>query len=199
MRFDIRQAIRLPDSAFSIETIQTHQGKRMSRINVGIGALLAIFMLFGAGDASAQMKFGYINSQRIMAEAPGTVAAQAEFENVMGEYRQELEQIETELGTMQDDFERQQATLTAAVRQQRQQEIQQQFMAYQQRRQELEQQAQQRQAELVQPIMAQIAEVIEEIRADGGYSMIFDAAAGSMITADPSLDLTDQVLERLGS
>jgi Skp family chaperone for outer membrane proteins len=39
--------------------------------------------------------------------------------------------------------------------------------------------------------------VIEDVRREGNYALIFDTAAGAIITADPGLDLTDQVLERL--
>lgn len=156
-------------------------------------------LLLGVTGAEAQARFGYINSQQILAEAPGTAAAQSEFETAMTTYRQELEQLEQELATLQENYQRQQATLTAAQRETQEQEIQQKIVQYQQRRQELEQTAQRRQAELVQPIMEQISEVIEEIRQEGNYSMIFDASAGSLITADPALDLTQQVLERLGS
>jgi outer membrane protein len=148
--------------------------------------------------AEAQnVRVGYINSQRIMAQAPGTAEAQRAFEAEMQKFQGELEQMETELQTMQESFDRQQATLSQQARQQRQQEMQQRFMAYQQRRGELEETAQQRQAELVEPIMARISEVIEQIRRDDNYALIFDAAAGGLITADPALDLTDRVLERL--
>jgi outer membrane protein len=170
----------------------------MNRFVVGIAALVALLGT-GVAEAEAQgaQRLGYINSQRIMAEAPGTSEAQTAFERDMETYRAELERLETELDTLQQSLERQQATLSAAARQERQQEIQQRFMAYQQRQAELEQQAQQRQAELVSPIMQRISVVIEEIRVEGGYALIFDAATGALITADPALDLTDQVLERL--
>ena len=54
-----------------------------------------------------------------------------------------------------------------------------------------------RQAELVEPVMERINAVIEDIRADGGYSMIFDVAAQGIISADPDLDLTAEVVRRL--
>lgn len=172
----------------------------MNRQIVGFAALVGL-LLAVAGDAEAQQgtRFAYINSQRILAEAPGTSDAQTQLESTMEQYRVELQTFEQELETLQENFDRQQATLTAAIRQERQQEMQQKFAQYQQRRQELEQQAQQRQAELVQPIMARIQTVIEQIRAEGNYSIIFDATAGSIITADPALDLTQQVLDRLAS
>jgi outer membrane protein len=169
----------------------------MKRYFVGIAGLL-VAMVIGASAVEGQaQRFGFINSQRILAEAPGTSDAQRAFEEDMVRFRTELERLERELETLQENLERQQTTLAATVRQERQQEIQERFVAYQQRRTELEETAQRRQEELVAPIMRRISEVIEEIRIEGSYAMIFDAAAGSLITADPSLDLTEQVLQRL--
>ncbi|MEX0912302.1 MAG: OmpH family outer membrane protein, partial [Gemmatimonadota bacterium] len=125
----------------------------MNRFVVGMVGVLA-FVLTGAGNADAQTpRLGYINSQVIMAEAPGTSEAQVAFEQDMARYRTELERIETELDTMSASFERQQSTLSPAAREERQQAIQQKFMEYQQRQTDLEEEAQQRQAELVSPIM----------------------------------------------
>ncbi len=68
---------------------------------------------------------------------------------------------------------------------------------YEQRLGEIDQQAQVRQAELIQPVMDRITTVIESIREEGGYSLIFDVAAQGIISADPSLDLTQEVIRRL--
>lgn len=67
----------------------------------------------------------------------------------------------------------------------------------QQRAMQLEDQAAKRQNELVEPVMRKIQEVIDAIRSEGKYAMIFDVAAGGLIAADPALDITDQVLARL--
>jgi outer membrane protein len=47
--------------------------------------------------------------------------------------------------------------------------------------------------------MEQINKIIDELRAEEGYSMIFDAEnqAGVLVAADKNLDLTDKVLARL--
>jgi len=166
-----------------------------------VGLFMAVFagvsMASGAADAQTAPRLGYIDSQRILAEAPGTSDAQVAFEADMEAYRAELATLQTELETLQDNFDRQQATLSAAIREQRQQEMQQKFVAYQTRSTELEEVAQQRQAELVGPIMEKITQVIEGIRIEGNYAMIFDASVGVLIAVDPRLDLTDQVLQRL--
>ena len=55
----------------------------------------------------------------------------------------------------------------------------------------------QRQQELVQPVMDRINEVIEEIREEGSYAIIFDVAGGGVVAADSALDLTQEVIRRL--
>jgi outer membrane protein len=170
----------------------------MKRNLVAVLTMALAVLLFGAGQAEAQtVRFGYINSQRILAQAPGAQEAQRQFEQDMTRFRTQVDSLGRSLEQAQQQFERQQSTLSADARQQRQQQLQQQFGAYQQRVGELEETAQRRQAELVSPIMQRISQVIEQIRTEGNYAMIFDASAGSLITADPSLDLTEQVLQRL--
>jgi outer membrane protein len=152
----------------------------------------------GAQTAQAQgTRFAFVNSQRILADAPGAREAQQSFEREMQRFRIEVDSLEQAIEQAQADLQRQQATLSPTVRQQRQQEIQQQFTVYQQRVQELERTAQRRQSELVEPVMQRISETIEAIRREGNYAMIFDASAGVLITADPALDLTERVLTRL--
>jgi outer membrane protein len=165
---------------------------------VGSSLLVAIFAV-GTTNASAQaQKYGFINSSQIVAQAPGAAEARQSLEAEMQGYRTELDKLEAQLDSLQTTYERQQASLSATARQQRQQELQQKFAAYQQRAAELQQTAQRREQELVAPIMQRIGGVIEEVRKEGGYALIFDAAAaGVIVAADPALDLTEQVLAKL--
>ena len=68
---------------------------------------------------------------------------------------------------------------------------------YNLRQQELELQLNQRQQELLQPVNDRITAVIEEIRVEGNYAIILDAASAAIVAADPALDLTQEVLTRL--
>lgn len=171
----------------------------MKRVFVTVILTVIGLSLAATAEAVAQeQKFGFVNSSQLVAQAPGAAEARQNLETEMQGYRTELDQLETQLDSMQTSYERQQASLSATARQQRQQELQQRFAAYQQRAAELQQTAQRREQEIIAPLMQRIAGVIEEVRRDGGYSMIFDAAAGSVIVAaDPALDVTEQVLAKL--
>src|SRR5256885_15850742 len=56
-----------------------------------------------------------------------------------------------------------------------------------------------RSRELIQPIQARVNAVIQGLRAEGNYALIFDADSptSNIVAADPSRDITPKVIERL--
>jgi outer membrane protein len=171
--------------------------RRMAFTLAVVGLILAIAASPSA-DAQTALKIGYINSQAIYEEAPGAKEAQASFEQEMATYRSEVQRLGEELQTMIAQYEQQQMSLPAEARQAREAAIREKDGAYRERVSRLENEAGRRQQELVAPIMRQINEVIERLRREGSYSLIFDIGPGSnIIAADPDLNLTDEVVRRL--
>lgn len=163
-------------------------------------ALTALALVSMAGAAEAQtLKIGYVNSQEILANAPGAQAAGQQFDEEMAGYQAEIQQLETELEGMQQRLQQQQLTLSPEAKANREQQLQAKLAEYQQRSTQLQELANQRRAALIQPVMDSITSVIETIREEGSYTLILDVAAGSIISADPALDLTQMVLQRLRS
>lgn len=161
-------------------------------------ALPALALLLGAGAVEAQtLKIGFINSQQILAGSADAAAAQQRFDEEMQGYQAEVQQLEEELSGMQQRLQQQQLTLSPEARTNREQQLQTKLQEYQTRTNQLQQLADQRRAELIQPVMDKITAIIEAIREEGQYSLILDVAAGSIISADSTLDLTPEVMRRL--
>jgi len=165
-----------------------------------LGTLVAVAgLLLWAGPAVGQTagKIAYIDSRKLLPEAPGAREAQQSFEKDMERFKAELKPLEDTLKSMMDDYEQKQVTLSPEAKRQRQEAIRQKQLAYQQRADELEQRAAKRQQELFEPIMKRINQAIEEFRKERGYVLILDAASGALVAADTALDVTDEVLARL--
>ena len=158
----------------------------------------ALSVVAAAAPAQAQLKIGYVNSDRVLAETPAFADVRATLEREFGPLRAEIDTLEARLGRADAELRAQATTLTEAVRNQRQQGLQQQFAAYQQRAQQIQQQLQSREQELVQPVMVRIRGVLETVRAAGGFSFIMDPPEGVIVAVDPALDVTDQVIRALG-
>lgn len=166
--------------------------------------LMALAFMLLAGDVQAQapasaqtLKIGYLNSQEVLNAAPGAAEAQAQFDQEMEGYQAEIQEFEVELQRLEQEYQQQQLTLSPEAKANREQQLQQRIQEYQQRGTALQEQAARRRAELVQPVMDRITEVIEQLREEQNYSLILDVAAGSIVSADPALDLTDEVIRRL--
>ena len=157
---------------------------------------LAWAVMAPAAEAQA-LKIGYINSQQILASSPEAAAAEQQFNQEMQRYQTEVQTLEDEITGMQTRLQQQQLTLSPEARANREQQIQAKVQEYQTRTQQLQQMADQRRTELVQPVMDRITVIIEQVREEGQYSLILDVAAGSIISADTTLDLTPEVIRRL--
>lgn len=56
-----------------------------------------------------------------------------------------------------------------------------------------------RNEELVSPIIASINEAVMEIASEDGIQIVIDAAAGQVVYAEASVDITDRVIDRVAS
>ena len=167
-------------------------------------ALLALIVgAASAGSLSAQAaagpKIGFINSAAILAEAPGRLDAENRFKTEVAAYQAQLQRMSDSLQTMAATFDKEAARLDSATRVARARVIQNQEAAYQTRARALDSTMQTRQAELIRPIMENLQKVIEQVRAEDGYAMIFDVASQTsvIVAADKNLDITQKVLARV--
>lgn len=161
-----------------------------------VGALAS-----GAAAQQAPQKIVYINSQRILSEAPGRAEAESAFQRELGGYQSEVKRMGDSLKTLIANYEKSQVTLSPAAKESRQKEIRAKEQEYQQRTNALDQKAAQREAELTRPILEKIQQAIEAERAANGYAFVLDAGsqAGVVVAADKSLDITEKVLARMKS
>lgn len=181
-----------------VGSLPIHLHVRLHSMRSKLLFLLGALLVFGTSTVEAQtLRIGYIDSQAILALAPGAQEAQSEFEREMDRYRGELQRLGEELERLIQQYQQQQRNLTPEAREARELEIQRRQLAYEARLEEIDGEANQRRQALVEPILQKMSEAIEAIREEGNYALIFDTAARAIIAADPSLDLTETVLARL--
>lgn len=153
---------------------------------------------WGALAAQGTPRIAFVRSQEILRKTPGYARAESLFNKELESAQKEMEKLQAQLDSAVRAFEQQSIALTPTVRQTRQRELGELQQRFQQRAGELQEKARERERELLQPIQQRVNTVIQGIRAEGNYSLIFDAdATPGIIAADPALNLTAKVLERL--
>ena len=167
------------------------------------GAAIAALLLIGfaapAGGQSPPLKLAYINSSVILSNTPGRAQAESTFQRELTGMQQQVNVLQSQFDSAVSEFNRTSLVLSPSAKQQRQTELSQMQQRTQQQVQSLRDSASVREQQLMAPIMQRVQAVIEGIRAEGNYAMIFDAAAqgGSLIAADRALDLSPLVIQRL--
>lgn len=162
-------------------------------------ALVLTAVAGGTAAAQATQKFGYVNSAAILAQAPGRAEAEAQFNNEVKAYQAQLQRMSDSLQLLASTFDKEAPRLDSATRDTRAKSIRTKESDYQTRARKLDEQMQNRQAELVRPIMEQLQKIIEAVRAEDNYSMIFDVGSQTsvIVAADKNLDITQKVLARV--
>lgn len=171
-----------------------------------VRSTLALFALVFAASTPLSAQQGsmvFINSDQLRQEAPSLQAARQQMQERMQQLEAQadsaLAPLQTEFQQMAAEFQQQQGMMTPERRQEEQMALQQKQAELQEAGSEWEQRAQQIQNEILAPALSRINDVIEALREERGYSFILDATAGGVVAADPSLDITQEVLRRLGN
>lgn len=162
---------------------------------LGIALILCGFV----GTSQAQMKIGYIDSEQILNQYRPYLDAQKEFQRYEEELGREITKRSNELNQMKETFERQALLLS----EKRKQEEQQAIIQKQQDLQRFVQEASdpqrgrlaQKTAELSEPIIRKVNEVISKVAEDEGFDFVLNSAA--LAYAKDTHDLTSQILEAL--
>jgi outer membrane protein len=177
----------------------------MRLVVAGSLAAVAVAMTLGAAPAAAQQpaaapaRVAFVNMRRVLAETPGYAQAESTFVKEMSGYRAEYQKLQVSLDSAATDFEQQATLLSATARATRRRDLETRQAALEQRGQELQQRIATRERELLDPIQTRVVGVIERLRAAGGYAIVFDVStqANNVVTADKSLDLSEQVIAEL--
>ncbi|MEO8032299.1 MAG: OmpH family outer membrane protein [Gemmatimonadota bacterium] len=170
----------------------------LRRVVAAAGLLLAI-----AGSAEAQVapaaKFAFVNVRAVLAAAPEYAKAESLFAKEVEGYRAELAKMQQTLDSAGQDFEQSSVLLSPSARTAKRKELEDKNRQLEARNQEIQQKAAARERELLDPIQSKVSTLIETLRSEGGYSIIFDVGGGQsgIVAADKSLDLTQQLAERL--
>ena len=150
-------------------------------------------------QAQSTLKIAFVHSQTILEQTPGYAAAESTLSKEGQSIRDTLQRMQAQWDSAMKAFEQQSLALSSAGKQSKQRDLQAMQQRLQQRQTEMQNRYQQREQELLQPIQARVNAVIQGLRAEGNYALIFDADApgSNIVAADPALDITSKVLERL--
>src|SRR6267378_2188205 len=165
-----------------------------------IWALAALCLALPAVGAGADLKIGFIDSERIFAEYAGTQEAQRSFNREVQELTKTAKEKKTEIDDLQRKLDAQGPMLSEAKRDEQNQVLQKKiadYDAFVQKNWGPQGSVSKLNEQFLKPIVDRVHKIVTTIGSDEGWSIILDAADGNVIFGDRTLDLTDRVLDLL--
>jgi Outer membrane protein len=163
--------------------------------------ILAIFLTVGVLSSFAQ-KFALIDMEYILKNIPAYEMANDQLNSLSRKWQQEVETLQQEAQNLYKSYQADLVFLSPDMKTKREAEI----VEKEQEAQELKRkyfgtdgELFKRREGLIKPIQDEIYDAVKEIATAKGYSMIVDrASAMSVIYASPAIDVSNEVLKKLG-
>jgi outer membrane protein len=149
-------------------------------------------------SSQAQNKFGYLNSNELLAMMPESQSMQEELQTYAKGLESQLTAMQAEYEKKVVEYQQNETTFTDIIKEDKIREIE----GIQQRVVEFQKNAQeslgQKEAELFTPIREKAMKAIDQVAKDGNYTFIFDSGAGSFLYAAESENVLELVKSKLG-
>ena len=162
--------------------------------------LVAMAMLFTI--TTMAQKFALIDMEYILSNIPAYEMTNEQLSQLSKKWQNEIEALQQEAQNMYKSFQSDLVFLSAEMKSKREEDIvKKELEAMELQRQYFgaEGELYQKRASLMKPVQDEIYNAVKEIANDKGYDIVIDrASAMSIIFASPKIDVSNEVLVKLG-
>lgn len=163
-------------------------------MKVRILSVLALALMGGiAQTAFADVKIGFVNSERLMNEAAPAVRAQQRIEKEFSKREQELQRMTKDLEALQKSLENEGAKLSDAERRNKERAFSDLNRDFQRKQREFREDLNQRRNEELASVLDKAQRAIKQIAEKEQYDIIFQES----VYSSPRIDITDKVVKAL--
>lgn len=160
-----------------------------------------LFLGFISTNGYAEIKIGYVNSQKVLASFKDAQDSQKKLDEINVTWENEGREMQKQLQDMSDQLESQSLLLSEERKREKQQEIQNLYLKLQKYQNDKWGQGGEyfrKQEELMGPVIEKINAAIKTVGEADKFDYIFDTVAGNIVYASPSqTDVTDRVMQEL--
>jgi len=157
---------------------------------------LALCGLFAAGQASAEIKIGVVNFEKLLEEAPQTKAAMQALDNEFGPRRRELMTMQNDLKAKDDKLQKEGAVMSESDRANAEKTLRDQQREFSRKGGEFQDDLSTRKNEELGKVQRYLLEEIRTYSSAQGFDLVLGEG---VFYNKPQLDITAQVLEVLKS
>lgn len=156
-------------------------------------ALCAAALSTSGHVLAQEFKIGFVNTERILREAPPAKAAQVKIEQEFSKREKDLQDISARIKSLSEKLDKDTAVISEADRTRRQRELTDLDKDFQRKQREFREDLNQRRNEEVANVLERTNKVIKQIADTEKYDLILQDA----VAVNPRIDITEKVLKAL--
>lgn len=160
-----------------------------------IFAVLMAGLLLAPAMASAEMKIGFVNTDRVFREAAPAVKAQKKLEKEFAAREQELQKVAKQARDLQAKLEKDGVTMSESDRHAKERDLANLNREFQRQQREFREDLNLRRNEELASVQERANKVIMSIAESEKFDLILQEA----VYASPRIDITDKVLKALAT
>lgn len=164
-------------------------------MNKCMTGLLLVALMTAGGTAFASSKVGFVNTERLLREAPLSVAAQKKLEREFANRDQELQKLAKQARDLQAQLDRDGVTMGESERRNKERDLANLNRDLQRQTREFREDLNLRRNEELGQIQERARKVIQDIAKAEKFDLILEQA----VFVDPKSDITDKVMKALGT
>lgn len=156
--------------------------------------LIAAIAFFGVQTMSAQTKIAHVDVTEITSKMPAVLDAQKQLQKLSETYDADYKTMVSEYQSKVDKYDKEGATVTDAVNQTRQTEVQDMVKRINDFRENAQKELQKKETDLMKPLMERVKASIEKVGKAKGFQYVLNSeqlllSDGTNLTADVKKDL----------
>lgn len=161
---------------------------------------IMLFVFVSMVTVAQAQKFGYVNSQALLAEMADVKQARSELETLEKQLRAKGQGMLTELQTKYQEVQKRVAEGALSPKQQEEEatKLRTEEAKIAQYEQDMIKKIQEKEATLLQPILDKVNTAIKNVAEENGYTFIFDSSTQILLYAQESTDVSSLVKMKLG-
>jgi outer membrane protein len=158
-----------------------------------LGLLAGLLLVSSAAQAD---KIGFVNTEKLLLEAPLSIAAQKKLEAEFSGRKNDLQKLGKQAADIQAQLDKDGVTMSDSERKNKERDLANLNSTFQRQSREFREDLNQRRNEELGKIQERARKAIAEIGKAEKYDIIIEQAA---VYVDPKTDITDRVMKALGT
>ena len=157
--------------------------------------MLVLALVAGMAQA-ADIKFGIVDMQKALQTVDAGKKAKSELEAEFNRKKKELQDEETSIKKMHEEFQKQSLVMNDQTKQKKQAELQEKILKFQEKTARSQGEIQKKEHDLTEPIISSIKKIVSGIAAEKQMALVLEKNENTVLFSLEKDDITQEVINQ---